>query len=193
MQAVQEADIASRIILLRFAQNRPAPIARLLLFGDIGAEQFLHQLLQAMAIGEGPGKARSDLGAEKRGRCHLQIMLDCGKVEASKMEKFQAVGVTQYTSQIGSGIIATRAEADEMFIAASVGNLQQAQPVAQCVEAHGFGIDRQRRGAFQHAIGQVFFVEENAHPRSNFLCRIEWLSLCPSNADKARFTTFTLI
>jgi hypothetical protein len=44
-----------------------------------------------------------------------------------------------------------------MFIAVSVGNLQQAQPVTRGDEPHGFGVYGD--GAIgQHACGKVFFV-----------------------------------
>ncbi len=49
-----------------------------------------------------------------------------------------------------------------MLVARPVADLDEAQPVAQRVQAHGFGIDGDGPGT-QHAFGQIFFVEIDAH------------------------------
>ena len=146
-----------------------------------------------MAVCEGARQPRCDLGAEDRGRRDLKILFDRGEIETGEMEKLQPGGIAKYLAQIGCGVVAARRKAHQMFIAAAIGYLQQAKPVAQRIEAHGFGVDRQSAAALQHAIRQVFFVEENAHPRSNFLYRDIDAPLCPSNGAKASFTTFTPI
>ena len=53
-----------------------------------------------------------------------------------------------------------------MLVAAAVGNLHQAEPVAAELQAHRLGVDGDRTGA-EHAGGQVFFVKMNAHATSH--------------------------
>jgi hypothetical protein len=49
-----------------------------------------------------------------------------------------------------------------MLVAAPVGYLDQAQPVAAGMETHRFGVDGNgARG--EHAFGQIFFVEIYGH------------------------------
>ena len=64
MQAVQIAHIAGGIIFLRFGQYGTAPVAGLLLLGNVCRQHFLHQFLQPVAVRVGPNKARGDFGAE---------------------------------------------------------------------------------------------------------------------------------
>ncbi len=68
LQAVQEAHVAGRIILLRVAEIGRSPVGRLLLLAEFLPQQFADQFLQAMAIGVGADQARGDLGVV-RGRC----------------------------------------------------------------------------------------------------------------------------
>src|SRR3546814_5193984 len=51
-----------------------------------------------------------------------------------------------------------------MLVARPVADLDEAEPVAQRVQPHGFGIDRDRTRA-QHALGQIFFVKIDSHSR----------------------------
>ena len=80
------------------------------------------------------------------------------------MIELEPVGIGQQRLEIGRGIVAVGAEADEMLVAGSVGQLDQAQPVAAGNQAHRLGIDRDRRsGVEQVGRGQVFFVKMDRH------------------------------
>ena len=87
MQAVQIAHIACGIILLRFGKNWATPITRLLLFGNVCAEHFLHQLFQTVAVGVRACQARGDLGAEQWCRDDIQIMRNRGQIESGIVKK----------------------------------------------------------------------------------------------------------
>ena len=60
------------------------------------------------------------------------------------MVELEPLGIAQQRLQVGRGIVAARAEADEMLVAAAVGDLDQAQPVAARDQAHRLGVDRDR-------------------------------------------------
>ena len=78
------------------------------------------------------------------------------------MVELQPRGIGEHGLEIGRGIVAVGAEADEMLVAAAVRDLHQAEPVAAELKAHRLGVDGDRTGA-EHAGGQVFFVEMDAH------------------------------
>ena len=54
-----------------------------------------------------------------------------------------------------------------MLVAASVRQLDEAQPVASGDEAHRLGIDGDRAVAESHVVGKVFLVEMNGHSISS--------------------------
>ena len=79
------------------------------------------------------------------------------QIESGIMEQLQTGGIGQYRTQIWCRKVTVAAKTHKMFIAASVGNLQQAQPVTRGDEPHGFGVYGD--GAIgQYACGKVFFV-----------------------------------
>jgi hypothetical protein len=49
-----------------------------------------------------------------------------------------------------------------MLVAPTVGDLDDAEPVARGDQAHGLGIDRDRAGS-EHTFGEIFFVEMDSH------------------------------
>lgn len=93
-----------------------------------------------MPIGIGAGQARGDFRAIDRLAQNAEILLDHGDVEAAEMEDLGDARIGQHAFQVGRGILA-RAELNEVRRAIAGRHLDQAQPVAQRIEAEGFGID----------------------------------------------------
>jgi hypothetical protein len=56
---MEVAHVAGGIFALRVAELGRAPVAGLLLLGDLVAEQFLDQLLEAVAVGVGADQPRA--------------------------------------------------------------------------------------------------------------------------------------
>ena len=161
MGAVQEAHVGRGIILLCVAELGGTPVRRLLLLGNIGPDQLLHHVLQAMTVGVGAHQFRGDLGAKNRGGIDAEIMFDDREIEAGEMEQLQPRRVGKHSLQ-HRRVIAAGREADEMLVAVSVGQLQQAQPVAQRIEAQRLAVDGDRPR--RKDIGrQVAFVEMDGH------------------------------
>ncbi len=136
-----------------------------MLFGEALSEQFLREVLEAVAVSVGAYHLARNLGAEYRTCCYPQIVLDRRQIEASEMVELDAGFISQDAGQIGGFIIAPRREAHEMLIARSIRDLDDAKPVAVGDETHGLCVDGQIAGALKHAIGQVFFVKMNCHMR----------------------------
>ncbi len=90
-----------------------------------------------------------------------EIGLDHGEVEAGEMIELQPRRIGEHRLQHRRGIVPP-VEADEMLVAAAVGQLDQAQPVARRVEPHRLGVDRDRPGG-EDIGGQVVFVQVNGH------------------------------
>ena len=65
-------------------------------------------------------------------------------VEAREMIELEPVGIAEQRLEVGRGIVAVRAEADQMLVAVAVGQLDQAQPVAAGDQAHRLGVDGDR-------------------------------------------------
>src|SRR3546814_1923698 len=96
------------------------------------------------------------------------------------MEQLQPRGIGQNRFQYRRVIGAAGLEADEMLVARPVADLDEAEPVAQRVQPHGFGIDRDRTRA-QHALGQIFFVEIRSEEHTSelqSLMRISYAVFC---------------
>src|SRR3546814_10509450 len=80
----------------------------------------------------------SDLGHD------AERLLQRRDVETREMEQLQPRGIGQNRFQYRRVIGAAGLEADEMLVARPVADLDEAEPVAQRVQPHGFGIDRDR-------------------------------------------------
>ena len=87
--------------------------------------------------------------------------MDHRHVKAGEVHQFQPFGIGQHRLQIGRVILAG-GKAHEVLIAVAVADLQQAQPVAVRVEAHGLAVHGYRAGS-EDAGGQVAFVKINSH------------------------------
>ncbi len=136
-----------------------------MLFGEALSQQFLREVLEAVAISVGAHQLARNFGTEDWPRRHAQVILDCRQIETSEMIELYAVFVCQNAGQIGRFIVASRGKAHKMLIARSIGYLDYAKPVAVGDETHGLCVDGQIAGALKHAIGQVFFVKMNCHMR----------------------------
>ena len=90
------------------------------------------------------------------------------------MIDFEPVGIAEQRLEPGRGIVACRPEADEMLVAAAVGKLDQAQPVAPREQPHRLGIDRDRTVGEAHVRGQILLVEVNAHDAAPTFLR-DWV------------------
>ena len=60
--------VGGRVGELRLGQRVGPPVGRLLLLGDLDAEQFARQVLEPVPVGVGAGELGGDLGAIDRGR-----------------------------------------------------------------------------------------------------------------------------
>src|SRR3546814_4124011 len=78
------------------------------------------------------------------------------------MEQLQPRGIGQNRFQYRRVIGAAGLEADEMLVARPVADLDEAELVAQRVQPHDFGIDRDRTRA-PPALRQFFFVVIDSH------------------------------
>ena len=159
---VEIADIGGGIILLRVGQAGCAPVARLLHFRQLFAEQLADQLLQSVPIGIGAGQLAGDLGAKHRSGGDAQIMFDRGQIEPGKVKQLEPCRIGQNGFQMGRIERAAGREADEVFIPATIGNLDQTQPVSRGYQPHRLGIDR-NRARTERAFGEIFFVEMDSH------------------------------
>ena len=162
VHGVEEAHIGSGIFALSFGEFNTAPVARLLLLGDLLAEQFAHQILQTVTVGIGAGHLAGDLGAEHRRGGNTEVVLDSGQIEAGEMIELQPRRIGQHRLQVRGGKAAARAEADKVFVAPAIGNLEETKPVTRGDEPHRFGIDSDRTGG-KYALGEIFFVEIDSH------------------------------
>ncbi len=163
-QAVEEANVRSGIVALRFAELRGAPVARLLLLGNALAEQFLDQVLEAVAVGIGPHQLAGDLGAEHRRCDHAEVILDRREIESREVVELEPGRIGQHGLEVGRIVGAAIGEADEVFVTLPVADLQEAEAVPGRHKPHGLGIDGYGPGG-EHAFGQVFFVEMYGHGR----------------------------
>ena len=79
--------VACRVGDLRVGQFVGAPVGRLLLLGQIDAEQLAREILQAVLIGVGAGQPRGDLGAVDRLRHHAEGLGEHADIEAARNGK----------------------------------------------------------------------------------------------------------
>ena len=131
------------------------------------SEQFLDQVLEAVAVGVGADQPRGGPGAIERRGHDPEIGLHDADVEAREMIELQPLRIGEQRLEIGRGIVAAAPEADEMLVALAVRQLHQAQPVAARHQAHRLGVDGDRPVGELHVGGQVFFVQMDRHSHSS--------------------------
>src|SRR5215210_1338577 len=95
-----------------------------------------------MAVGEGAGELRGDLGAIGRPRHDPESMLEHGHVEAPEMEDLDHAFIGEEPHELGR--ISIPADLDELGVAVSGGELHEAEPVAIGIEPERLGVDGDR-------------------------------------------------
>ena len=144
LQCMKVADVARGIFALCVIELGRAPVAGLLLFRDFRSQQLADEVLEAVPVGVGAHQARGRARAIERRGHEPEIGLDHRHIESGEMVELQPPGVGEERLQIGRGVSAPLGEPHEMLVAAPVGQLNDAQPVAARVKAHRLGIDGNR-------------------------------------------------
>src|SRR5690606_36076265 len=164
--AMQITHVGRRVFALSVAEFRGAPIAGLLLLGDLFAKQLADEVLEPVTVGVGAGQLAGDLGAEYRSRHDAKIMLDRREVEAREMIELHSRRIGKNGLEIGRFVATVHAEANELLVAGAVADLHHAKPVARGDETHRLGVDGDRSRS-EYARGQIFFVEMYCHWRGH--------------------------
>ena len=86
LDPMQVQHVCGRIQQLVVGQFFRAPVAALLLLGDVDADDFLAQILESMPVGHRADEAGGDLGAIDRCREHAQMLKKHADVETPEME-----------------------------------------------------------------------------------------------------------
>ena len=157
LERVQVQHIRGGIILLRVAQLRSAPVRALLLFGDFDPQQLADQILEAVTICIGAHQLAGDLGAKHRGRVDPHVMPDRGEIEAREVEELQHVRVGQHALQVRR-VIGGAIKLHEVRLGAAVGDLHEAERIADQREAQRLAIDG-NWAVETDAIGQIALVQ----------------------------------
>ena len=71
-------------------------------------------------------------------------MRNRGQIESGIMKQLEARRIGKNGAQIGRFIVAVPGKAHQMFVPATIGNLQQTEPVAWGNLPHGFGVNGDR-------------------------------------------------
>src|SRR5689334_13046910 len=95
LQGVQVADIACRIVALRVGKVVGAPVAGLLLLGQIVVQKLLHQVLEAVPVGVGADEPGSRAGAVERRRHDPEIGLHDSDIESGEVVELEAIGIAE--------------------------------------------------------------------------------------------------
>src|ERR1041385_2967636 len=120
--------IARGIVELLLAELGSAPVGGLLLLGELDAKQLPGEILEAVAIGEGPGDPRGHLGAIDGLSHYPEIMLEHSKIEAAEMEDLEHALVGENALQLRRIIVA--AELKEHGATVALRELHDTEPVA---------------------------------------------------------------
>ena len=115
-----------------------------------------------MLVGEGPAQLGGDFGAVERAGHDAQIVVEHPDVESGEVKDLEHTRVAQQAAQVGRVIAAGRCELHEVAVTVAARDLHQAEPVAVGVQAHGFGVDRNRIAEGQ-AGRQIALVEVERH------------------------------
>src|SRR5579859_5971468 len=139
-QAVQIEHVRGGIVELLLCQGGSAPIGGLLLLGQLDAEQFQAQILEAVALGIGAHQLGGGAGAIGRAADDVEMALDHRQIEAGEMEDLGDRSIGQNAAQIGSAVVAI-GEMDHMDRAVAGRELHHAQAVTLEPKPHRFAID----------------------------------------------------
>ena len=162
LQTVQMQHIGGGIVELGGRELCGAPVGLLLLLGDVDTQQIAQEILQTVAVREGPGELGGDLGAVDRGCQHAEGVIEHGDVEAAEMEELEHAGIGEHPAEIG-GLALAGGNLDEMAVPVPRRHLHEAEPVAAGHEAHRLAVDR-HGGPQIEPLGQIAPVASNDTP-----------------------------
>src|ERR1700730_18844122 len=86
LERVQVQHIGRRVGELRVGERFGAPIGKLLLLGELDAQHFTYEVLEAMLVGVSARDPRGDLGAVDRRSHDAQTPLQHTEIEAGEMK-----------------------------------------------------------------------------------------------------------
>ena len=144
LQRVQVEHVVGGVIQLARGERVRAPVGRLLLLGDLDAEQVAAEVLEAVAVGERAREAGRDLRAIDRPAADAERVLQHRDIEAGKVEELQHSLVGQQRGEAGRVDGRAGRELHQVAVAVAARELHQAEPVAMGIEAHGLGVDGHR-------------------------------------------------
>ena len=158
---MQEEHVGGGIGELRLAERLRAPVRRLLLLGNLDAEQFAREILQAVPVGIGARQLGGDLGAIDRRRHHAERVAQRRHVETAEVEQLQHVRVREQILEPRRARL-SGPDLHDVRAAVAAGELDDAEPIALDLEAEGFGVDRDDRAEIELG-GQVALMEADRH------------------------------
>ena len=98
---MQVKNVRRGIVQLCVSQLCRAPVALLLVLGDVDAQQLLKQVLEAVAVSEGSNHLRRDFRAiDWRGCCAVRVE-QCRDIKPPKVKELEHVRVFEHRDQIG--------------------------------------------------------------------------------------------
>ena len=107
--------------------------------------ELVDQVLEAVAVGVGPGQAAADLGAKDGADVDVQAFSEGGDVEAGEVKDLLDAGCFHQLFEQGClGLAAVDANAADVVVV--VADLHQAEAIAAVDQAHGFGVHRECAG-----------------------------------------------
>src|SRR6516164_9821622 len=164
-ERVQVQHVGRRVGELRVGQRLGAPIGKLLLLGEVDAQHFTHEVLEAVLVGVSARDPRGDLGAVDRRSHDAQTPLQHTEIEAGEMKDLQNRTVGEKFGQIRRGAGACR---DLHYVGGTVARrqLHHAQPIADRIEPHGFGVDRHGVDTVAREVGQIAAMQADSHDGS---------------------------
>src|SRR5262249_6859641 len=165
LERVQVQHVRCRVGELRVGQRFGAPIGELLLLRQVDAQHLAHEILEAVLVGVGTRDPRGDLGAIDRGGHDAQPPLQHTEIEAGEMKDLENRSVGEKFGQIGR---CARGCRDLHHVGGAIARrqLHDAQPIADRIEPHGFGVDRHRGAAVVREAGQIAAMQADSHDGS---------------------------
>ena len=160
-QAVKIGDVVGGVGELLFAQLWRAPVGTLLFLRQIDAQKFADQIFQSMLVGVGARQSRGDFGAIDGRDRDAQVALERAHVEARKVKQLGNASIRQQPREVGRANICI-VELHRVADVVSRRELDQAQPVAERVEAERLGVDGDGRSKIK-PVGQIAVVEFDFH------------------------------
>ena len=173
LQRMQVEHVVGGILELAPGERVRAPVRRLLLLGNLDAQQVAAEVLEAVAVGEGAREAGRDLRAVDRPAADAERVLQHGHVEAGEVEDLQHRLVGQQRREMGRVDGLARRELHQVAVAVAARELYQAEPVAMGVEAHRLGVDGHRvaEGEPRRQVAAMQMLRHGLLPSPELLAR----------------------